>query len=568
MARRIAFVLTSLLALSYAKSLAPRAMRVHERRDSPPSGYANSGPASPNDTVHLRFALAQSNFQGLEDALYDVSTPSSAQYRRHLSKEEVEKFVAPTAETVLAVDGWLSSNGLTSTKVSPAGDWISVSMTVEQANKLLDADFSTFTHLDTGKQAIRTLSYSIPIALQDHMSFVHPTIVFPMKNIVTPVRIPTVKVNPAAFIDSTSNTVPASCETQVTPACLQAQYGIPTAPATQSSNRLGVSAFFFEYANNSDLQSFLQTYRPDLESSSNYSILSIDGGENSQDEEPGFEANLDIQYTVGVATGVPTVFITVGDQTQDDLNGFLDEINVLLNQTKPPQVLTTSYGFNENQIPIGLATKLCQAYAQLGARGVSVLFSSGDGGVSGGQPDTTCTTFVPVFPGTCPYITSVGGTQGISPEIAASLSSGGFSNYFPRPSYQDDAVSAYLKTLGSTNAGLFNATSRGFPDVAAPAENVTIIWEGQSGNVAGTSCASPIFASIVALINDQLIAAGENPLGFLNPLIYKSPDAFNDITSGNNPGCSSNGFPATTGWDPVTGFGSPDFVALRALAGL
>ena len=129
-------------------------------------------------------------------------------------------------------------------------------------------------------------------------------------------------------------------------------------------------------------------------------------------------------------------------------------------------------------------------------------------------------------------ITSVGGTQGVSPEIAASLSSGGFSNYFPRPSYQDDAVSAYLKTLGSTNAGLFNATSRGFPDVAAPAENVTIVWEGQSGNVAGTSCASPIFASIVALINDQLIAAGENPLGFLNPLIYKSPDAFNDITFG------------------------------------
>ena len=133
-----------------------------------------------------------------------------------------------------------------------------------------------------------------------------------MKNIVTPVRTPTAKVNPVTFVDSTSNIVPASCETQVTPACLQAQYGIPAAPATQSSNRLGVSAFFFEYANNSDLQvrhllrlrsltislhgrfipkqSFLQTYRPDVESSSSYSVLSIDGGENSQDEEPGFEA--------------------------------------------------------------------------------------------------------------------------------------------------------------------------------------------------------------------------------------------------------------------------------------
>ena len=88
-----------------------------------------------------------------------------------------------------------------------------------------------------------------------------------------------------------------------------------------------------------------------------------------------------------------------------------------------------------------------------------------------------------------------------------------------------------MKTLGSTNAGLFNVTLCGFPDVVTPAKNVTIIWEGQSGNVARTSCTSPIFISIITLINDQLIAAGENPLGFLNPLIYKSPDAFNDIMS-------------------------------------
>ena len=74
------------------------------------------------------------------------------------------------------VNGWLLSNGLTSTKVSPAGDWIAVSMTVKQANKLLDADFSTSIHLDTEKQAICTLSYSVPTTLQDHMSFVHPTI--------------------------------------------------------------------------------------------------------------------------------------------------------------------------------------------------------------------------------------------------------------------------------------------------------------------------------------------------------------------------------------------------------
>lgn len=176
------------------------------------------------------------------------------------------------------------------------------------------------------------------------------------------------------------------------------------------------------------------------------------------------------------------------------------------------------------------------------------MFASGDGGVSGGQSQD-CTTFVPVFPGTCPLyvhlcltpfltmiesnsVTSVGGTQGVSPEIAASLSSGGFSNYFARPSYQANAVSSYLKGLGNTNAGLFNKTSRAFPDIAAPAENVVIALSGQFGLVAGTSCASPIFASVIALINDQLITAGKKPLGFLNPFIYKNPGAFHDITSG------------------------------------
>ena len=68
----------------------------------------------------------------------------------------------------------------------------------------------------------------------------------------------------------------------------------------------------------------------------------------------------------------------------------------------------------------------------------------------------------------------------------------------------------------------------------------------------GTSCAAPIFASMIALINDKLISKGEQTLGFLNPWLYANPQAFNDITSGNNPGCGTSGFPAKSGWDPVS----------------
>ena len=148
-------------------------------------------------------------------------------------------------------------------------------------------------------------------------------------------------------------------------------------------------------------------------------------------------------------------------------------------------------------------------------------------------------------------MTSVGATMRV-PETSAPFSSGGFSNFFGTADYQADAVSAYLTTLGSTNEGLFNRSGRAFPDIAAQGEDVEIVFQQQVGLVAGTSCSSPIFASIIALINDRLAAQGATSLGFLNPFLYgPAASTFTDITTGSNPGCNTTGFPATTGWDPV-----------------
>ena len=70
------------------------------------------------------------------------------------------------------------------------------------------------------------------------------------------------------------------------------------------------------------------------------------------------------------------------------------------------------------------------------------------------------------------------------------------------------------------------------------------------------------------MLNDELAAAGRPPLGFLNPFLYSTgASALNDVTTGSNPGCNTNGFPATEGWDPVTGLGTPDFGKLQALIG-
>ena len=148
-------------------------------------------------------------------------------------------------------------------------------------------------------------------------------------------------------------------------------------------------------------------------------------------------------------------------------------------------------------------------------------------------------------------MTSVGSTQG-NPEVAASFSAGGFSNLFTQPSYQSAAVSEYIKAIGDTNKGLFNASGRAYPDVSTQGVNFLVQVAGQAQSVQGTSASAPTFASIIALLNDRRIGAGKSPLGFLNPLLYSNPTAaLNDVTSGSNPGCGTDGFPAATGWDPV-----------------
>ena len=217
---------------------------------------------------------------------------------------------------------------------------------------------------------------------------------------------------------------------------------------------------------------------------------------------------------------------------------------------------------------------------QLGAKGVSFLTASGDNGVGATGDCFTnngknTSTFLPSFPDGCPYVTSVGATKGINPEVVAFdprndfASGGGFSNYFPRPNYQNDrnVVQNYVKSLNGEYNGLFNRSGRAYPDIAAQGQSFVTIWNGNVTLLDGTSASTPTAASVLALVNDALIAAGKPVLGFLNPWLYKQGyQAFTDITSGSAIGCGGAGFPAVVGWDPVTGFGTPYFPSVKALA--
>ena len=114
-------------------------------------------------------------------------------------------------------------------------------------------------------------------------------------------------------------------------------------------------------------------------------------------------------------------------------------------------------------------------------------------------------------------------------------SGGGFSNYWPTPDYQASTVASYLKNsapqYGNTIYGtpFYNVSGRGYPDVAALGLNIILYAGGEPGLIGGTSASAPIFSSIITLINEQRLAANKSTVGFLNPTLYKNPDAFNDV---------------------------------------
>jgi len=169
----------------------------------------------------------------------------------------------------------------------------------------------------------------------------------------------------------------------------------------------------------------------------------------------------------------------------------------------------------------------------------------------------------------------LGGTEtAVSFQQASFASGGGFSVVAAQPDYQTAAVAAYIASgVKLPPASYYNGQGRGFPDVAALGSAV-LIYDGVIEKVGGTSCSCPIWAGIIALLNDYVISKTGKPLGFLNPLIYKMaaehPAAFTDITVGDNicteGGCSASckGFVTAKGWDPVTGWGTPVYTEILA----
>ncbi|KAJ3514135.1 hypothetical protein NLJ89_g2544 [Agrocybe chaxingu] len=535
---------------------------IHEQHALSPlsSGWSYTRRLAPHTVLPLRIGLAQQNLHRLEELLHDVSHPESPNYGQHLTPAEAVAMFAPSQETIDNVMRWLEGEGFgrDRMRLSANKGWVLVNATVGEAEELLKAEYSVYEH-PSGTKQIGCHNYSVPAHLRSHIDLIKPTVHFnhALSN-RQPGHVrkrggnlgePSVFRGPKKSDDrgrpSEIKVGLETCDESITPECLRALYSIDYKPKAVENNSYGIGAGFDNWLDAVD-----------------GSFCTFEGGDDPEqdgiypDTQPG-------GYNGPESCGI----------------------------VAPPHTVSISYLQDEYTVTPAFANRQCAEYAKLGLLGTTVLHSSGDNGVAGNggvcldanhQPvqNGTGAVFNPGFPASCPFVTAVGATQ-INPGSTVDdpegaceqviYSGGGFSNIFPLPSFQADAVTTYLKLHPPpyTNGEFNNSgNARAFPDISANGANYVIAVDGQLERVFGTSASSPVVGSIITFINDARLAAGKGPLGFLNPLIY-SPlcqPAFNDITMGGNQGCGTPGFNTTEGWDPVTGVGTPNLSKLMKLA--
>lgn len=556
--------------------------------------------------IALRIGLKQGSFSELERQLYEVSDPDHHRYGQHLNAQDVHKLLEPADETLDLVHEWLAEFGVDNSQLeyTPARDWITVTLPVSDVEQMLNTKYAVYRHTD-GSELVRTPKWSLPLHLHEHIDTIQPTNSwFRAKPKAYALKVDTLEDQKPAIKLYTNASVSDVCVwNSVTPTCLRTLYGtIDYQTQSNDTNIFGLCDYLGESNNRNDTTKYLTEYRPEAVSGADdFEFESIANGTTTQDytlemleDETNVEGNLDVQTMLGIgwpthlkayAVGGSPPFNADEATTTDSNEPYLVWLDTVLSEPDETlaKVISTSYDDDEQTVPLSYATRVCNELAQLGARGVSLFYASGDDGVGSSgdcvsNDGTNSSTFLPEFPSTCPFITSVGATMNFTPEVVAYTASGyssggGFSTYFSRPLYQDGIVDAYVESLGGKDTRYYNPEGRGYPDLAAQGYHFTTVWDNRNVLVSGTSAATPAVSAIFALVNDALLAAGKSTLGFLNPWLYKTGyKAFTDITSGSAVGCSELGdglgFPAQEGWDAVTGFGTPQFKTILEVLGI
>lgn len=302
--------------------------------------------------------------------------------------------------------------------------------------------------------------------------------------------------------------------------------------------------------------------------------VSVDHGRNapSNAQSADSEVMLDIEVAASIAPGARIVVYFAAGATDRD---FLDAISAAVHDKENnPSVISISWGGPEATATESFQTEFDQTLQSAAALGITVTVASGDNGAADEGPNEWDSKTHADFPASSPHVLACGATnirvsgnridaESVWNDHAADTaddsfgsSGGGISGFFPVPEYQ--AQIGVFKDISTGKGG------RGIPDVSAdgdPASGYLVRVDGQEFPIGGTSAVAPLWAALIALVNQKL---GRRS-GFINPLLYANPSALRDVIVGDNKvGNAEIGYSAARGWDPCTGLGSPD--GLRVLS--
>jgi kumamolisin len=289
------------------------------------------------------------------------------------------------------------------------------------------------------------------------------------------------------------------------------------------------------------------------------SAVPVDGGANAPGAAsgPDGEVMLDIEVIGAAAPGAKIVVYFAPNTDR----GFIDAVSTAVHDsTNKPSVVSISWGGPESTWTQQAAQQMEQVFTQAATLGVAVTVASGDNGSTDGVTDGAQHAD---FPASAPHALACGGTrlvigsgaptETVWDELAAGggATGGGVSDLFPLPAYQ---VSANVPP--SANPG--GRVGRGVPDVSGDADPQTgyrVRVDGQDTVIGGTSAVAPLWAALVARLNQGL----GHDVGDLHAALYASRGVLRDVTGGNN-----GAYVASAGWDACTGLGSPDGTKLLA----
>ena len=502
--------------------------------------------------MSLDLVLPLRDPEGLKAFLAELYDPNSPSYHHFLTPTEFTAKFGPTEEQYAEVLNFAKKNGLTVTGGSRDGMEVQVKAPVLVVERAMHVNLLTYQHptenrtfFAADREPTMDLSFNLwHVSGLDNYSMPHPLLV--KKSDYAAAH----GIEPEAVVaHATTGSGPSS--SFLGSDMRAAYYG--TGTLTGKGQNMGL----FEYLGTdlADLNTYYKNIgqtlpiTPVLLSTDGTSTACVYSGRNKCDDG---EQNLDMTQALGMAPGLASLVVYIGS-TDTAI------ISAMTTHSPLPTTIGCSWGWTPAD-----PTTLDPYFEKMSAQGQNFFAASGD--------SSTWSKSNEAWPADDAYVVSVGGTDLVTTKAAGPWSSetawvdsgGGISpDKIAIPSWQKAAIT-------STNKG--STTYRNGPDVSANANFTFYTCDDQTTCLAneygGTSFAAPMWAAYIALVNQQRVAAGKTTIGFLDPYIYSENATaatykadFHDITSG-----KSGSYTAITGYDLVTGWGSPNAGLLSELA--